>query len=103
MKRIPQDIRELEKKIARQREKESRLREPVRASAYVGAAGIGFRIAAELLSAVLIGGAIGYLIDRLFGTRPFFLTLFLLFGGAAGILNVYRLAKEEDQRKTKKE
>ena len=28
MKKIPEDIRELEEKIARQREKENRLREP---------------------------------------------------------------------------
>ena len=97
MKKIPEDIRELEEKIARQREKENRLREPA------GAAGVGLRIAAEFLSAVLVGGAVGYVIDRMAGSRPFFLTAFLFLGGAAGILNVYRLAKAEDERKTNKE
>ena len=42
-------------------------------------------------------------IDRMAGSRPFFLTAFLFLGGAAGILNVYRLAKAEDERKTNKE
>ena len=102
MKKIPEDIRELEEKIARQREKENRLREPAGASEYAGAAGVGLRIAAEFLSAVLVGGAVGYVIDRM-GSRPFFLTAFLFLGGAAGILNVYRLAKAEDERKTNKE
>ena len=46
MKKIPEDIRELEEKIARQREKENRLREPAGASEYAGAAGVGLRIAA---------------------------------------------------------
>ena len=41
MKKIPEDIRELEEKIARQREKENRLREPAGASEYAGAAGVG--------------------------------------------------------------
>ena len=100
MKKIPEDIRELEEKIARQREKENRLREPAGASEYAGAAGVGLRIAAEFLSAVLVGG---YVIDRMAGSRPFFLTAFLFLGGAAGILNVYRLAKAEDERKTNKE
>ena len=62
MKKIPEDIRELEEKIARQREKENRLREPAGASEYAGAAGVGLRIAAEFLSAVLVGGAVGYVI-----------------------------------------
>ena len=101
MKKIPEDIRELEEKIARQREKENRLREPAGASEYAGAAGL--RIAAEFLSAVLVGGAVGYVIDRMVDSRPFFLTVFLFLGGAAGILNVYRLAKAEDERKANKE
>ena len=98
MKKIPEDIRELEEKIARQREKENRLREPAGASE-----GVGLRIAAEFLSAVLVGGAVGYVIDRMVDSRPFFLTVFLFLGGAAGILNVYRLAKAEDERKANKE
>lgn len=103
MKKIPEDIRALEEKIARQREKEKRLREPANASEYVGAAGVGFRITAEFLSAILVGGAVGYVVDRMAGSRPFFLTVFLFWGGAAGILNVYRLAKAEEKRKTNKE
>lgn len=52
--------------------------------------GIGFRVAVELLSAMLVACAIGWGIDRLAGTRPWFLIAFVPVGGAAGILNVWR-------------
>lgn len=54
------------------------------------ALGIGFRVAVELLSALLVACAIGWGIDRLAGTKPWFLIAFVPLGGAAGILNVWR-------------
>ena len=57
-----------------------------------GALGIGFRIGIELVSAILVGVGIGWLLDRWLGTRPWLLLLFLLLGGGAGILNVVRAA-----------
>jgi ATP synthase protein I len=53
--------------------------------------GIGFRVAVELVSAMLVACAIGWGIDRLAGTRPLFLILFVPLGGAAGVLNVWRV------------
>ncbi len=103
MKEIPEDIRELEKKISCLQKQEQSRRNQTAKSEYSGAAAIGFRITAELLSAVIVGGAVGFVIDRLIGSRPLFLSLFLLFGGAAGILNVYRLSKEEEKRIKNKE
>lgn len=52
--------------------------------------GVGFRVAVELLSALLVACAIGWGIDRLAGTKPWFLIAFVPLGGAAGILNVWR-------------
>ncbi len=54
------------------------------------ALGIGLRVAVELVSALLVACAIGWGLDRLFGTRPIFLIAFVPLGGAAGILNVWR-------------
>jgi ATP synthase protein I len=58
------------------------------------AAGIaqGFRLATDFVAGVLVGAGIGWGIDRLFGTSPFGLILFLLLGFAAGIVNVVRAA-----------
>jgi ATP synthase protein I len=56
------------------------------------AMGVGFRVVSELVAGVLVGGGIGWGIDRLFGTAPFGLIVMLVVGMGAGFWNVYRLA-----------
>jgi ATP synthase protein I len=53
--------------------------------------GIGLRVGIELVSALVVAVAIGYGLDYLFGTRPILTAVFVLLGGAAGILNVWRM------------
>jgi ATP synthase protein I len=53
--------------------------------------GIGLRVGVELVSALVVAVAIGYGLDYLLGTRPILTAVFVLLGGAAGILNVWRL------------
>lgn len=48
------------------------------------------RISTELVAAVVIGGALGYGLDRWLGTWPWFSLFFFFLGVAAGFLNVYR-------------
>ena len=65
------------------------------ASASTGTAfGFAFRIGVELLAALLVGGGIGWLLDRWLGTMPLFLIIFFFLGAGAGMLNVFRAAKE---------
>ena len=52
----------------------------------------GFRLSSELVAGVVVGAGLGWLIDRWFGTSPWGLTVFLLLGFAAGVLNVMRSA-----------
>jgi len=56
------------------------------------AMGLAVRVLSEFVAAVLVGAAIGWWIDRLTGTTPAFLVVFLLMGAAAGFWNVYRIA-----------
>jgi ATP synthase protein I len=53
--------------------------------------GIGLRVGVELVSALVVAVAIGYGLDRLFGTKPILMVVFVPIGGAAGVLNVWRL------------
>jgi len=53
--------------------------------------GLGLRVGAEMVAALLMGFAIGWGLDYALGTRPVFLGVFILIGGAAGVLNVWRL------------
>lgn len=57
------------------------------------ALGLALRVGVELVSALAIGVAIGWLLDAWLGTRPWLMLVFILLGGAAGILNVYRMAR----------
>ncbi len=52
----------------------------------------GFRLSTELVAGVLVGAAIGWLLDRWLGISPWGLIVFLLLGFAAGVLNVMRAA-----------
>jgi len=56
--------------------------------------GRAFRLASEIVAAVIVGGVIGLALDAVFGTRPILLIAMVLVGFAAGILNVVRAAAE---------
>lgn len=48
----------------------------------------------EITIATMIGALMGYALDRFLDTRPWFLVVGVLLGGAAGCINVYRAAQE---------
>ena len=53
------------------------------------ALGLAMRVGVELVSALAIGVIIGWLL----GTGPWLMVVFILLGSAAGVLNVYRMAR----------
>ena len=55
---------------------------------------IAYRFMSELVTAVVVSGAIGWGLDRLFGTRPILLSVFVLLGAGAGIRNVIYAANK---------
>lgn len=50
------------------------------------------KLSSEFISAIAVGVGIGWLIDKVAGTSPWGLIIFLLLGFVAGILNVLRSA-----------
>jgi ATP synthase protein I len=57
------------------------------------AMGFAFRIGTDLVAGVIVGGVIGWFLDRWLGTAPILLIVFLLLGIAAGLLNSVRAAQ----------
>ena len=63
-------------------------------SSFIGGA---FKLGTELVSAVLIGTIIGFILDTWFDTKPWLIILFFFLGSVAGILNVIKVAKRMQQ------
>lgn len=101
MNKIPDDIKQLDKKIQQLKGKEKLARQDRPESEYAYATKIGFRIGTELISGVIVGAGLGYLSDKVFDTQPLLLIIFLFLGGAAGFLNVYRFVRSQEQNKEK--
>ena len=47
----------------------------------------------QIVVSILIGFGAGLWLDRWLGTKPWLMLLFIIFGVAAGFLNVYRIVK----------
>jgi ATP synthase protein I len=64
-------------------------------SSFIGGA---FKLGTELVSAVLVGTIIGFILDTWFGTKPWLIIVFFFLGSAAGILNVIKAAKRMQEK-----
>jgi len=64
-------------------------------SSFMGSA---FKLGTELVSAVLVGTIIGFILDTWFDTKPWLIILFFFLGSVAGILNVIKVAKKMQQK-----
>ena len=53
-----------------------------------------FKMSTELVSAVLVGTIIGFILDTWFDTKPWLIIIFFFVGVVAGITNVVRSAKK---------
>ncbi len=61
-----------------------------RGAAAAGPMTAALRISMEMVAALIVGGAIGWFLDRFLGTGPWLLLVFLVLGFAAGMLNAVR-------------
>ena len=56
--------------------------------------GSAFKLSTELVSAVVVGTIIGFILDKTFGTKPWLILTFFFVGVIAGIENVFKSAKK---------
>lgn len=72
----------------------ARAPKPKRQGGKFSAAGFGWRMTIDLVTGVMVGAAIGWGLDALFGTIPLFLVVMTLFGFAAGVRVMLRSVEE---------
>ena len=83
-------------KIAKDRfKKNSIISDKGENSSFTGSA---FKLGTELVSAVLVGTIIGFILDTWFDTKPWLIIIFFFLGSIAGILNVIKVAKKMQQK-----
>ena len=80
--------RELEASLAAKRPASSGSAEPAKAAGY----GQALKLSSEFIAGIAVGAGLGWIIDRVAGTSPWGLIVFLLLGFVAGVLNVMRSA-----------
>jgi len=91
----PSRLDDLDARLRRLRERaKPEEADPDAARPTQSAFGFAFRIGIELVAALAVGGGIGWLLDHWLGTMPLFLLLFFFLGAAAGLLNVFRAARD---------
>ena len=56
--------------------------------------GTAFKVSTELVSAVVVGTIIGFILDKTFGTKPWLILIFFFVGVVAGMINVFKSAKK---------
>lgn len=85
-------LKRLEDRIAAA--KAGREGKPSRHSGEFTQGSLAWRMVTELVVGMLLGLSIGYGLDALFGTRPWFLIVFALLGFAGGVRTMMRTADE---------
>nr|WP_295469046.1 AtpZ/AtpI family protein [Mesorhizobium sp.] len=83
--------RDLEAAIAARRP-EKKPDDPASRSDSMAGMGYALRLSSEFIAGVVVGAAIGWFVDRMAGTSPWGLIVFLFLGFGAGVLNVLRSA-----------
>ena len=83
--------RDLEASLATRRPDRLEGKDDAKAGSVAGY-GQALKLSSEFIAGIVVGAGIGWIIDRLAGTSPWGLIVFLLLGFGAGVLNVMRSA-----------
>ena len=88
---MPEDQFKTRLKIAKNKVKSRKSSKNDESSSNMGTA---FKMSTELVSAVVVGTIIGFILDNWFGTKPWLILIFFFVGVIAGITNVVKSAKK---------
>jgi len=97
MSKIPQDLKELSEKISSFKNKNKKSDDKKQDN--YSQLGQAFQIFTELVSGILVGTGIGYILDEVFDFRVIFLLIFIILGAIAGMLNIFRYLNKNEETK----
>ena len=87
---MPEDQFKTRLKIAKNKAKSRKSSKNEESSSGMG---VAFKMSTELVSAVVVGTIIGFILDNWFRTKPWLILIFFFVGVIAGITNVIKSAK----------
>jgi ATP synthase protein I len=93
-------LAEIEERLRKAREKRDEVRQVEASNSKLWVAS---RLVTELMAGVIVGGALGWGLDRILGTAPFLLIVMFMVGIAAGIFNVVRTAQQMNRDQAAKD
>jgi len=93
-------LNEIEERLRKAREKRGEVRQVEAPNSKLG---IAFRLVTELMAALIVGGAIGWGLDRILGTGPFLFIVMFMVGVASGIYTVVRTAQQMNRDQAAKD
>ena len=93
-------LAEIGERLRKAREKRDEVRQVEAPNSKLG---IAFRLVTELMAAVIVGGAMGWGLDRVLGTGPVLLIVMFMVGVAAGIFTVVRTAEQMNRDQAAKD
>ena len=88
---MPNDRFKTRLKIAKDKLKSKDFNKKIETNSNIGNA---FKMSTELVSAVVVGTIIGFILDNWFGTKPWLILIFFFVGVVTGIVNVFKSAKK---------
>ena len=70
-----------------------------------GASGLGYgsRLSVEIITSLLAGLGLGWVIDHFAGTQPLFMLVFMFLGLGLGVYHVMLISKRQQEEDEKKE
>ncbi len=100
MQKIPEDLHYLDEKIQKMKKKGSANENKDSKFSHLSVAS---QIVIELISGVVVGTGIGYMLNEIFDFGSIFLISLIILGGIAGFLNVSRYLKQIQQNGKEKD
>ncbi|MCZ4281806.1 AtpZ/AtpI family protein [Kiloniella laminariae] len=94
-------LTDLDTRLRAARERQEKVNKPASRNQAEMASGmaVGFRIAVEIVAALIMGFGIGYYLDLWLGTKPWLMIIFFFLGIGAAFINVIRVAKQLENKK----